>query len=90
MAKKRLCIYSGFEMQYSNIERKIIAEKYMENSAENLNDYKVLCFNGEPKYILSVTNHRNSVKKVFYDLEWNKQPFVSTQSLLEEDVEKPK
>lgn len=82
--------YSGFEMQYSNIERKIIAEKYMENSAGNLNDYKVLCFNGEPKYILYVTNRRNSVKKAFYDLEWNKQPFVSTQSLLEEDVEKPK
>lgn len=40
------------EWPYKNVKRRIIAEKYMSDEGnEELSDYKVLCFNGEPKLI---------------------------------------
>ena len=47
------------EWPYKNITRKIICEKYMENkNGEKPIDYKVFCFNGEPKLV----NSKNSSK----------------------------
>lgn len=81
--------FSGLELQYSNIERKIIAEEYLENSKGNLNDWKVFCFNGEPKYIMFLTDRNNGLKMAFYDLEWKKQPFVYSYPMYEGEVKKP-
>ena len=40
------------EWPYKNVPRKIIAEKYMvDESGFELKDYKIFCFNGEPKFI---------------------------------------
>lgn len=36
--------FSLYQMQYENIEPKIIAEKYIQDSNGELNDYKFLCF----------------------------------------------
>lgn len=64
----------GREWPYKNVERKIIAEKYMvdEKHAE-LRDYKVLCFNGAPKLIEyhagRFTNHQT---QDIYNTEWEK------------------
>lgn len=44
--------YVEREWPYKNIEPKIICEKYLKDETENsLNDYKFMCFNGEPKII---------------------------------------
>lgn len=80
---------SGFEMQYSQIQPRIIAEKYIENADEDLYDYKVFCFNGKAKYILFLFNRKNELKGQFYDTEWNLQPFMCGAERSETIIEKP-
>lgn len=38
---------NGLELHYMNIRPRIIAEAYLENDHDDLNDYKVFCFGGE-------------------------------------------
>lgn len=80
---------NGFEMQYSQIQPRIIAEEYIENANEDLYDYKVFCFNGKAKYIMFLSNRKQKLKMQFYDLEWNLQPFVYSFERDETIIEKP-
>lgn len=62
------------EWPYKNVKRRIIAEKYMSDEGkEELSDYKVLCFNGEPK-IVEVHKGRFNGQHTqdCYDEFWNK------------------
>lgn len=43
---------TGREWPYKDVPRKIIAEQFMKSDAGGLTDYKIHCFNGEPKLIL--------------------------------------
>lgn len=82
--------YCSFEMQYKDIDPKIICEEYLEGVAENLYDYDVYCFHGEPKYIWCINgSHRENCKAAFYDLGWNKQPFSYGYPYDEEMAPKP-
>lgn len=57
----------GREWNYKNIEPKIVIEKYIDYKP--LNDYKYMCFNGEPLYI-QLNNDYNGVHYVdFYEIE---------------------
>lgn len=81
--------WNSLELHYKNIPKKIIAEEYLENSEKNLNDYKIFCFNGKPKYIMYVTDRMESIKSAFYDLEWNLMPFVFNFPRYTGEVERP-
>lgn len=62
------------EWPYKNVKRRIIAEKYMSDEGnEELSDYKVLCFNGEPK-LIEVHKGRfyGNHTADNYDESWNK------------------
>jgi hypothetical protein len=61
----------GFELHYSAIPHKIIAEKYLENAGGDLQDYKFLCFDGEPKYVWVDKDRYTEHKRNLYDLDWN-------------------
>lgn len=65
------------ELQYKNIEKKIIAEKFIETSDNELpNDYKIYCFHGIPKYIMSCEERiKNNAKFYYFDLEGNLLPY---------------
>ena len=66
--------YGGREWPYKNVKPRIIIEKYM---GSNLNDYKIFCFNGVPKYILVCSNRNGNFKNTdFYDVNWNLMPFT--------------
>lgn len=66
--------YRFREWPYKNVKPKIIVEKYM---GDNLNDYKIFCFNGVPKYILVCSNRNGGFKNTdFYDVNWNLMPFT--------------
>ncbi len=71
---------TGFEMQYSHIPHKIIAEKYIKAENGKLYDYKIHCFHGNPEYI-HVIGDRNfdthSAREAFYNTKWELQPFAS-------------
>lgn len=62
------------EWPYKNIPRKIICEKFMENTnGEDLVDYKLFCFNGTPKFVMVNSNRfsEGGVKVDMYDMQWN-------------------
>ena len=67
----------GREWPYKNVERRIIAEKYMSNSDEDiLVDYKVLCFNGVPKLVeVHHGRYTRNHTQDFYDTDWVKTDF---------------
>ncbi|MBR3498023.1 MAG: hypothetical protein IKO05_03410 [Selenomonadaceae bacterium] len=63
-----------FELHYSPIKRKIIAEKYFEEKNGSLRDYRVYCFNGEPIFVCvtEIWNHdEHKFNQVYYDLDWH-------------------
>lgn len=77
------CIYKSLrEWPYKNVDRKIIAEVFLEedkfaNDNEDLSDYKLYCFNGEPKIMMvSIGRHSNNLCFDYYDMKWNKLPLV--------------
>lgn len=60
------------EWPYKNVERKIIAEQYLEDESGQLRDYKVMCFDGEPKIIQVHMGRLNGVHtQDLYDTEWH-------------------
>ncbi len=62
------------EWPYKDVKHRILIEKYM---GDNLNDYKIFCFNGEPKFTLVCSNRNGDFKNTdFYDNNWNLMPFT--------------
>jgi hypothetical protein len=56
------------EFQYININRKIFAEVFLK---DNIEDYKIYCFHGKPKFIRVQKKYDNFNKiNNFYDLNW--------------------
>lgn len=79
-ASMKADLFSAYrEWPYKNVVRRIIAEKYMvDESGEELKDYKFFCFNGVPKYVKVdfdrfIEHHAN-----YYDMDWNLQEFGET------------
>ena len=89
--KEDFAFKGGFEMHYSDIPRKIIAEKYIENSNNDLYDYKVWCFNGKAQYIQFLSERNtDGLKMAFYDRDWNKENFVYSYPIDTKENPKPK
>ena len=71
------------EMHYKRIPKKIICEQYIcdidscdECNSSSPEDYKFYCFNGKAKYILLCLNRKGmKADYVFFDTQWNVQPF---------------
>lgn len=76
---KRNFYYLGREWPYKNVKPRIIAEQYMEDieNSDDLTDFKVHCFSGEPKAIQVIYDRfkDSGMKNEHYDLNWNKIPF---------------
>ena len=79
----------GFELQYLNISPKIIAEEYLENGNNDLFDYKVFCFDGRAESVMFLSERKQGLKMAFYDLNWNKLPFVYSYPQNEKPIPKP-
>lgn len=74
--KTNYAFSSTLELQYVNMPRKIIAEKYIKQFDGSLLDYKVHCFLGEPKYIQVIGNRdlvRHTGSQMIFDEKWNEQ-----------------
>ena len=56
-----------FEYQYLNVKKKIFVEKYL---ADDIIDYKIVCFNGEPKFIKIKMHDKGNNIINYYDLNW--------------------
>ena len=62
------------ELHYHLIERKVFIEEYK----ENLEDIKIFCFNGTPKF-LQVDKHFQEHRMNFYDVDWKPLTWLSNR-----------
>ena len=65
---------AGREWAYSRVQPKIIIEELLEDPSipdGSLNDYKFLCFNGKPEYIVLDVDRFTNHKRNIYDTQWN-------------------
>lgn len=73
--------YQTREYPYRNVKPRLIAEQYMEDeSGFELKDYKIFCFNGQPKMSFVASDRLKEgedTKFDFYDLEWNHIPVTN-------------
>lgn len=59
------------EWFYGIVKPRVIVEDFIESDSGNdLLDYKVFCFNGEPRYIRIDSDRFTNHKSDFYDIEW--------------------
>ncbi len=80
----------GREWPYKDVPRKIICEKYMvDESGYELKDYKIFCFNGEPKALFVATDRMTDTKFDFFDVEFNHLPFTNGHPNAEKEIAKP-
>lgn len=79
--------YFSLEPSYKNIQPKIVCEKYL---GSEVNDYKILCFNGVPHVMWidfsRFTDHHRNV----YDSNWNFIDVVIDFPHYQGTVERPK
>lgn len=99
-ARKRIeqCLKADFyaygrEWPYKNVERKIIAEKYMvDESGTELKDYKFFCFDGEVKAMFIASDRSNPKEETkfdFFDRDFNHLPFTNGHPNAEGEIKKP-
>ena len=69
--------YVSFEMNYRDIPRRIIAEKYMKDRNGEFKDYKFMCFDGKPYCCwVDVDRFGNHTRDIF-DMNWELLPFTN-------------
>lgn len=97
-AKKRLQRKNNYykynkEYPYRNLKHRIIAEEYLEDESKyELKDYKIFCFNGEPRLLFVATDRLKKGEETkfdFFDLEWNHLPFTNGHPNNPNPIKKP-
>lgn len=75
---------------YKNVKPVILCEEFLSTGNLGLDDYKIHCFNGEPRYIQFIRGRFGKmIEGAFYDLNWNKQEFILTIERINSKVIKP-
>ncbi len=80
------------EYPYRDLKPRIIAEEYMEDeSGFELKDYKIFCFDGEPRFLFVATGRQEQDTRFdFFDLEWNHLPVLNGHPNADHPIDKPK
>ncbi|MBQ4361846.1 MAG: glycosyl transferase [Lachnospiraceae bacterium] len=81
------------EWPYKNVPHRILAEQYMEDPSGELKDYKIHCFNGEPKFVQVIGDRDIAAKTAtqrIYDFDWNDAGWTfGTYPKSEKDIDRP-
>lgn len=83
---------AGREWVYHQLESTIIAEALLEDKAQQNNsicDYKFLCFNGKPHYIVYDVNRFTDHRRNIYDLNWVNLNIESDCKCYEKEIVPP-
>lgn len=90
---KRNYYMSSREWPYKNVKPRIIIEENLQDSDDliQINDYKLMCFNGKVKcsFVCSNRNSKEGLCVNFYDREWNPMPFERHYRRNPVEIEKP-
>ena len=83
--------FKYLELHYSKIRPRIVAEEFIETEMNDLQDYKFLCFGGQPKFCWVDMDRSSNHTRNVYDLNWELQPWTQgTLAHYEKPIEKPK
>lgn len=84
--------YDSLEWVYKDIKPRIVVEKLIKTSdGKPPKDYKVFCFNGEPKCLFVASDRGEGTTKFdFFDLDWNHIPVKNHYPNSEVNIVKPK
>lgn len=97
--RKKLTLKSGKiflwsrEYPYYNVVPRIIAEEFIKTNDDELSDYKIFCFNGEPKFLFVGTERQKKgteVKFDFFDTEFNHLPIRNGHENSSHQIPRPK
>jgi hypothetical protein len=66
--------YAGREWNYQRLKPKVIVEPLIFDS-NNIEDFKIFCFNGEPRLIQVDLDRYVDHTRKFFDTDWNEQDF---------------
>ena len=64
---------NGLELQYKDIQPKIMIEEYIGYGIERMENFKFHCFNGIPKFLWIDNNGQNIQKQNLYELKMNRK-----------------
>lgn len=84
---------NGREWPYKDVPKRIIAEKYMEDTkTAELRDYKFFCFDGKVKWLFIATDRQNREEPYFdfFDMDFNHLPLQHGHPNAPVMPEKPK
>ena len=80
--------FNGREWNYRELEPKVIVEPLI-FGATNVEDFKIFCFNGDPRLIqVDLDRYVNHTRK-FFDVNWNEQDFSIIYPRSEADFPRP-
>lgn len=78
------------EWVYDDIKPRILVENFLDSEdGKSLKDYKVFCFEGEPKLIQVDLDRFEEHTRNFYDIKWNRLDLEVLYKKADYDVEKP-
>lgn len=90
---RRNCFYYGREWPYRSLTPRIVAEKYLiDAETDDLIDYKIHCFNGEPKVVLVCSERKKSgLKEDWFTMDWEHLPIHRpTHQNSDKQIKKPR
>lgn len=78
------------EYHYKYIEPMVFAEELLDDhNGRRMTDYKIHCFNGQPKCIQVCSDRADSLKFDYFDLKWNHLDVVDEQYQSGKNIAKP-
>lgn len=78
MAPANNYFYHKYEWGYKNIKPAIVCEEFLGNYGE-VRDYKLFCFNGEPKFVYvsnEFDDHKKHIDMDYLTLEWKPTGYI--------------
>ncbi len=81
---------AGREWAYKGVPRKIIALQYLEDTNGQLDDFKIFCFGGKPKFIMVDFDRFTNLKRNLYSLDWEYLPFTFEEPTTHPEIEIPR
>lgn len=83
---------AGCEWVYSECKPVIVADRFLDDLSQpdgSVSDYKILCFNGKPEYIIMVSERYTNHNRSIYDTSWNNMRVDIGKSTCDVNYPKP-
>lgn len=88
--RTNFAFFSGFELHYMNVRPQILVEKFMGGLEDGLVDYRLYCFDGEPKIIWAdIFSDSPDWQRNIYDMDWELIDTAISFPRMQKPLEKP-